>query len=350
MKKYLFILVISVFSAGALLAVYFYAFGGTKIVVEGRDNEINEVVATEENSNTQIDDQSLPKSKLIGTSCINAEKRPYAVMLAADKVAKPLSGISQADVVVEMPVLTNGITRYMAVFQCEEPQEIGSVRSARHDFIPFAESFDAIFAHWGGSYLALEKLDAHTIDNIDALKDKYENFYRKANVRAPHNGFTSFSRLQTTSEKFKYRQTINFKEYSFRDDKSATGQQYDIMIGYPSPSDVKFRYNPDRNSYSRFSGGFKEIDKINNRQVEVKNLIVMTAKSRQVSLDYNDVDVEEKGNAIVYRNGEIIKGEWERKNTKYVFSDVSGKEVEFTPGKIWISVIQPDQQVLIKNL
>lgn len=349
MKRYIFVSVICVFIAGVLFAGYFYSFGGTKITIEGKDSESDTAIAKEEQEN-QDSETVLPKSKIIGTECVNAEKRPYAVMLAADKVAKPLSGISQADVVVEMPVLTNGITRYMAVFQCEEPQEIGSVRSARHDFIPFAESFDAIFAHWGGSYLALEKLNDHVIDNIDALKDKYENFYRKANAKAPHNGFTSFPRMQTTSEKFKYRQTINFKEYSFKEDKSATEQQYDIMIGYPSPSDVKFRYNPDRNSYSRFSGGFKEIDKINNRQVEVKNLIVMTADSKQVNIDYNDVDIEDKGDAVVYRNGEIIKGKWERKNKRYAFLDSSGKEIEFTPGKIWISVVQPDQQVLIKNL
>lgn len=336
--------------AGVLLAGYFYSLGGSKIVIDGQKGKSDTVIAKEEPKKSVDNALAGPKSKLIGVECANAEKRPYAVMLAGDKIAKPLSGISQADMVVEIPVLTDGITRYMAIFQCEEPQEIGSIRSARHDFIPFADSFDTVYAHWGGSYLALEKLDNHIINNIDALKDKYENFYRKSSIKAPHNGFTSFSRLQTTSQKMKYRQTVNFDGYSFAEDKSMAGQQYDILIGYPRPSDVKFRYNPDRNSYSRFSGGFKEIDKNNNTQVEVKNLVVMIAVSRQVNIDYNDVDIEEKGDAMVYRNGEIVKGKWEQKNKRYIFSDTSGKEITFTPGKIWISIVQPNQQVLIKNL
>ena len=38
-----------------------------------------------------------------------------------------------------------------------------------------------------------------------------------------------------------------------------------------------------------------------------KNVIVMGAASRQISPDYNDVDVEGEGR-VVYRNGEMKKG------------------------------------------
>ena len=49
----------------------------------------------------------------------------FAVMLAADKVARPLYGIAQADIVVEIPALTNGITRYMGIFACENAGRSG---------------------------------------------------------------------------------------------------------------------------------------------------------------------------------------------------------------------------------
>ena len=87
------------------------------------------------------------ENPLTGQKCARGNKRPMAVMFAVDTVARPLYGISKADVAVEMPALTNGITRLMALFSCEEPGEIGSIRSARHDFLPFAMSFDAIYAH-----------------------------------------------------------------------------------------------------------------------------------------------------------------------------------------------------------
>src|SRR3989338_6889489 len=91
-----------------------------------------------------------PRASLTGLICDNYSKRPIAVMMASDPIARPLSGIGQADVVIEMPVTPNGITRMMAVFQCEESAEIGSVRSAREDFLPLVASFGALYAHWGG--------------------------------------------------------------------------------------------------------------------------------------------------------------------------------------------------------
>ena len=116
-------------------------------------------------------------------------------MIAGDEEARSLSGISFADIVVEMPVVTGSITRMLAIFVCEDPGEIGSVRSARHDFIPLAQGFDAILAHWGGSRLALGELNEKIMDNLDALPNYYEPFYRKVGVLAPHDGFTSRERM-----------------------------------------------------------------------------------------------------------------------------------------------------------
>src|SRR3989344_2659590 len=69
------------------------------------------------------------KSSIAGISCDNYDRRPFAVMLAGDREARPLSSLSQADMVFEMPVAPTGITRFMAVYQCNEPNEIGSIRS-----------------------------------------------------------------------------------------------------------------------------------------------------------------------------------------------------------------------------
>src|SRR3990167_1280909 len=88
---------------------------------------------------------------LTGQKCENYNRRPLAVMLAVDSVARPLSSIYVADVVVEMPVVKDSINRFMGIYVCNKPEEIGSVRSARHDFIPLAAGFDAIYSHWGGS-------------------------------------------------------------------------------------------------------------------------------------------------------------------------------------------------------
>ena len=93
------------------------------------------IVNQPQNSETSDPPNKNSLSNISGLECAYASQRPIAVMLAGDLSDRPLAGLGQADIVFEMPVAPNGITRFMAVFQCERPQEIGSVRSARNEFI-----------------------------------------------------------------------------------------------------------------------------------------------------------------------------------------------------------------------
>ena len=158
----------------------------------------------------------LDSHPLTGQKCENSKARPVAVMLAEDTVTRPLSGISKADLVVEMPVVKDGITRMMAIFACEEPEDIGSIRSSRDDFIPLAAAFDAIYAHWGGSHFALDELNGGITDNIDALINPFNAFFRKNTKVAPHNGFTTYQRLFGAAEKLGYRMETNLQNKKAR--------------------------------------------------------------------------------------------------------------------------------------
>src|SRR3989344_8704314 len=161
-----------------LLVVFWFWWGNKEIAVTNIFNG----GTTSENS--------MPKSSISGISCDNFNIRPIAVMLSSDAITRPLSGLGEADIVFEMPVTPGGVTRTMAVYQCEEPKEIGSVRSAREDFIPLAASLKATYAHWGGEHDALTKLNNGILDNIDAMKYETTAFFRKKTITMPHNGFT----------------------------------------------------------------------------------------------------------------------------------------------------------------
>jgi len=290
-------------------------------------------------------------SFITGLKCENYNRRPIAVMLANDPVTRPLSGISFADLVIEMPVITNSITRLMAVYVCESPKEIGSVRSARHDYIPLAMGLDAIFAHWGGSHFALDKLNAGIMDNINALKNPYNAYWQDWSKPMPHNGFTSYSRLFNAAQKLGYRLVNKFEGYPHLENpKPKIETKARLFIGYVGNYEVYYEYDPETNSYKRWRAGIPEIDKLNNKQIEVQNVVVMRAASRMIQPpDYNDVDVEGMGTAIVYRNGEEVKGTWKKQGkyqpTKLYFFDNKGKEIKFVPGKIWIEIVEPYTEV-----
>jgi len=285
-----------------------------------------------------------PVSSLRGEPCNNASVRPIAVMFASDPIARPLSGISQADIVVEMPVTPSGITRTMALFQCNQPSEIGSIRSARNDFLPLVSSFDAIYAHWGGERSALEKLDKGILNNIDALKYENTYFYRKRGARAPHDGFTSYKRLKDASEKFSYSLQDLFEGYprkSGEDKKNISQLSTKIEINYDDPYSVLWQYDSRSNSYKRFRNGSLEIDGLSDNNIEVKNVITIKTTSSILSIDYIEVEVLGTGEARIYKNGIVKNARWEKSNflSKLYFYDNEGDEIRLEPGPTWIHYI-----------
>jgi len=289
-------------------------------------------------------------SPISGVVCGNYNQRPLAVVMASDPVARPLVGLTQADWVFEVPVITGSITRMVAVFQCNSPEEIGSLRSARHDFIPLMMGLDAILVHWGGSHFALDKLNAGAMDNIDALRNPYNTFYRKSSIPQPHNGFTSMSRLLNAAAKLGYQMTSDFEGYSFTDDISQNDGEKVLRIGYAYPYNVSYQYEPASNSYLRYRTNLKEIDKSNNEQIKSKNVVVMRVFSKQIEgPDYNDLDLEGSGAGQIYQNGLVIDCTWQKseKNpvSKLKFLDKNNREIPFVPGQTWIEIVEPGQSV-----
>ena len=289
------------------------------------------------------------KSLISGIECENSQARPFAVMQAGDWEAWPLSGISEADLVIEMPVVTNGITRYMALYNCSKPTEIGSIRSSRHDFIPLAMGFDAIYAHWGGSHYALDKLNNKIMDNVNALYLDGSVFFRKPGLPKPHDGFTTIEKLREYSERVGYRLESNFEGYKFYEQENPIDKNGRLSIGYSSSYKVAYTYDFEKNLYSRFKGNKIDKDKLTSEQISAKNVVIMFAKSRQIEGQYNDMDIEGEGNAIVYQNGWEIKGKWKKDKSdmksKLFFYNEAGEEIKFVPGKIWIQVVQTNQEV-----
>ncbi|MBI2624037.1 DUF3048 domain-containing protein [Candidatus Parcubacteria bacterium] len=339
------------------LLVPLIAFGGLIAFLQWRSQfaVVNRAQPTDEAASALT---STTTSPFTGKPCEGGKRRPFAVMLSADKEARPLSGIGAADIVVEMPVVTGLVNRLMALYQCEGPAEIGSVRSARHDFIPLAAAFDAIYAHWGGSHFALEQLKQGVIDNLDAFPNPADAFFRKRGIPQPHNGFTSVERLEKAARVLGYRldrrEGVGYPHISYYEPPPAPVPAGELTIEYPNNFDVTFRYDPSTVRYLRSRDSRAERDKLTGEQVAVENVVIMRAVSYQIEGDYNTVRLEGEGQAAFYISGFEIKGRWSKDRAQLEsplkFFDEQGREVLFQPGKIWISIVEPERQVTWKTI
>ena len=109
-----------------------------------------------------------------GSATDISQQRPIAVMINNHKSAQPQLGISQADIIYEIPA-EGGITRMMAVFQdVNGVGNIGTVRSARDYYISMAYGMDAIYLHAGGSPQAYTAIKEWGVPALDCVNGPYE--------------------------------------------------------------------------------------------------------------------------------------------------------------------------------
>ena len=126
-------------------------------------------------------------------------ERPYAVVMNNIYDAQPMHGVGQADIFYEYMVdgLSGGITRCLALFtDVGQVEKIGSIRSARTYNISLARSYQALFAHAGGSTMADSLLKSGVANDLDAGKASSNIFYRdqdrlNSGYALEHTMFTS---------------------------------------------------------------------------------------------------------------------------------------------------------------
>ncbi len=132
-------------AVGMMLAVT--ACGGKKTESTETETQTAVTVETQTESETETEaetEAALPAGEMYSyltgepVSETIGKQRPYAIMINNIDVSLPQSGVSQAEMIYEAQV-EGGITRLLALFQdVDNVEKIGSVRSARHNYIDFA--------------------------------------------------------------------------------------------------------------------------------------------------------------------------------------------------------------------
>ncbi|MCZ2845683.1 MAG: DUF3048 domain-containing protein [Candidatus Bathyarchaeota archaeon] len=290
-----------------------------------------------------LGNQTFKKSSFSGMPCENPETRAFSVDLAQYPETMPLSSISQAEIVIEGPVANpKGITRLLAIYQCQSPEEIGSIRSVRPYMADLALGFDTIFSSWGGSTAAIQRIKNLGLDWLDSRVNPAGAFFRKKNVPAPHNGFTSLERLKIAAQSLNMREVNQFSGYMFFEEEEVNFSKKDqnLKINYAYP--VEYKYDPKTGNYLRFWNDRPMIDRNTSKQVWAGNVVVMKTKIGVLSAGVVDVKVVGTGQATIYQAGEKIEGIWQKEDSRarLAFFDEEGKEIKFIPGPIWIEITQ----------
>lgn len=309
--------------------------------------------------------------------------RPLGVMIENSIDARPQSGLTGADAVYEV-VAEGGITRFLAIFYCQNAGQVGPVRSARTYFIDFASEYAdfPLYAHVGGANQpgpanALGQLDDYGWTNNNDLNQFsigfptfWRDYDRLPNVATEHTMYSSVDKLWDYAAKVRSLTNVdskgnswnsNFVQYKFTDDapfsQRPASQTIHLEFWQSAGPDyfADWTYDPKANVYKRNVGGKPHIDKDNGKQITAKNVVVLimnesNANDGYVANDHLLYQDKGTGKAVVFKDGKKITATWQKtkRTSRTILRDASGNEIGFDRGVMWFEILPTGGVLTVK--
>ena len=328
-KKVIVSVIVATISIILVIGVALLLFLGSK-----KDSTLPKI--TKKNSSTPMIESNL---KIVD---LNSKTRPYAIMINNLGVARPLqSGLQDAMIIYEM-IVEGGLTRYMAVFQDQNTERIGSIRSARHYFLDYALENDAIYVHHGNSPQAAADFKTLNIDRIsvDASKTGWRD--KSLNVSTEHTLFTSIAKLNNgVGNKRKTRNKDFLLNYS------ETPIDLSTKEGAIKANNIEITYSGSVN-------GKAHTDYVTKKQYTFKNIITYQVSNTSLNdgsgKDRQTLDNIGSGEGYYITNGYAVPITWSKssRSSQTVYKYKDGTEIDVNDGNTFIQ-IQPKGKNLIIN-
>lgn len=310
-------------------------------------------------------------------------RRPLGVAIENHVDARPQSGLSSADVVYEA-IAEGGITRFLAMYYCQDATFIGPVRSARVHFMTMLREYGEypLYGHVGGANCDSEsgsgcangaKADALGLvrklqwDSYNDLNQfgvpfpyYWRDYDRLPNRATEHTVYSSTTKLWDYAKTKRLLTNVDeegvswdktFESWKFTEEAPLAGRgkvnkiQFGFSTSFATDFSVIWTYNKEKGSYSRVNGGKPHVDKNTGKPLDAKNIIVVFSKESPANDGYDGghilYQLTGEGDALVFQNGNVIKATWEKEDpeTRMKWYDEKGKEISIVRGKVFVEIL-----------
>ena len=284
-------------------------------------------------------------------------KRPVAVMVNNVQKAMPQYGVSQADLIFEIPV-EGDATRFMALYgDYTKVPQVCPIWSCRYYFPALSQGFDAFYVNWGIDDTIADYLQALDLDQIEGITNTGGLFGRDQEklgqgYAVEHTGFFDGTRLVSYIESKGLRTDLKEEKkgaaflFNGMDEQlkpeGSDCTQVDVQFGAQSST---FTYDAEKNVYLKQINGTPQTDAKTGEQLAFTNVLVLeTEISVRDEVGHKQIDWDGGANAKGYyiSNGGVQEIRWskdENNEESYLrFFDLSGKEIKINRGKSYIAL------------
>lgn len=299
----------------------------------------------ESENNEQADNSQKTVNPLTGESNVTAEvasRRPVALMVNNISVAQGIqAGLSAADIIYETEV-EGGITRLMAVYQdITKIEKIGSIRSARYDYVDLAMAHNAVYVHCGADNTYC---GPHLADVSDmSIDSNSKGAKRIANGCASEHTLYAITNdlWENINDKFDTKATSTTPWVNFTDEKLTLtgGSATSVSVPFPTMK-TNFNYDESTGLYTRLSNNTVLTDYFTKDETKVKNIFVLlTNMGHYPNGIHRDIDLS-SGEGYYVTNGTVQPIKWSKGDAAngFKFTDIDGKDLSVSVGNSWVCI------------
>lgn len=292
--------------------------------------------------------------------------RPVAVMFNNLKAAQPQLGVSQADIIYEVPA-EGGITRMLGVFQSlDGVGNLGSIRSTRAYYLELALGHDALLVHAGGSPEAYKDISAWGVNNMDGVRGGasqetifWRDAERRKNAGYEHSMLTSGEKVQAYLDKGKYR-TEHKDGYTYTQAFAEDGTPVDgtaaqqVKVVFSNYKTGTFSYDASTGLYMIGQYGKDYIDGNSGEQVGVTNLLILETAISVIAGDSAgrlSVKLTGEGKGTYICGGKAVPITWSKadRNSQFVYRLQDGTPLTMGKGTSYVCIISPKSSTVTMN-
>ncbi len=268
-----------------------------------------------------------------------------AVKVENNPAAYPLAGLEHAEVVYEEQV-EGGMTRFMAIFHCNDSPKVGPIRSAREVDPAIMTPTTRILASAGGNDIVRGILDEAGVVLVD------EDTAGDAMRRVSRPGIGLEHTLYGHTRHLRRLGAANFSQpppngiFRFGETRGVWKSAGSVTVNFGLATSITYTWRNGRwlrsergEPFVAESGEQIAVDNVVIEEHEVNNSTRIFDVAGNPSIEI--ADITGSGRALVFRDGKVIVGRWvrEKARDKVTYLTRAGREIGLTPGTTWIELL-----------
>jgi len=275
----------------------------------------------------------------VGSSSDITARPALVVKIDNHPRARPQAGLNNADIVFE-EIVEGTLTRFAAVFQSQDSDPVGPIRSGRSQDVDMLGPLNGPAFAWSGGNAGVRNLIRNS-DFINLDAGFTPGYYRRSGRGgAPHNLYSNTAALWANVPPDKMAAPPAIFSY-LRPEEAFTGQAATI-IDVPMDG-IRARWEWDAGSgvYRRFMNGNSD-ETEDAGQVVAENVVVMGVDYHRSAADANSPEAQTLGSGPVYvfADGMVRTGLWIHLDRldQYGLVAPDGSIIALPSGRTWIEL------------